>query len=384
MNKYAATVFKTVALSTLVTFGSYLSSRLWGGKPEKLEADRVLISAPGMTAADFAAANALPPQVIGAALGLRGQEELGRELDSFGLAEEDLNAGVQKALALHNEEGSKNWRKIALKFAAWFLFLGAVFVMLRRGLVKGRLRNWLYFGGVLVFGVALGADPSPMGTVKDAIVLYGAKGAVFMPRMIALAVFLLLVVAANKFICSWGCQIGVLQDLLFRFGREGKARQYKPPFVLTNAVRIIFFSGLSAAAIGWGLDIVEPLDPFKIYNPAVAGLAGWLFIGALLAAGVFIYRPWCHLFCPFGLVGWLFEKISVYNIKVDYSTCIACGACERACPSTVMGAILKRDRTVPDCFACGECQAVCPTKSVSFSAGRRRPPPAGKFGASSK
>jgi NAD-dependent dihydropyrimidine dehydrogenase PreA subunit len=85
------------------------------------------------------------------------------------------------------------------------------------------------------------------------------------------------------------------------------------------------------------------------------------------------------LFCPFGLVGWLAEKISVFKIQVNYDTCISCRTCEKACPSTVMGAILLRDRILPDCFACGSCINVCPTNSIRLAAGKRRRPPAGKF-----
>ena len=253
-----------------------------------------------------------------------------------------------------------------------------MFPLLRRGLVKGALRNWLYFAGVLIFGVALGADPSPMGTVKDAVVLYGQSGAIFLPRLKALVIFLLLVVLANKFICSWGCQLGVLQDLFFRLGRAASLKRWRPPFVVTNAVRVLFLIALALGAM-MGSDIIAPVDPFKIYSPLALTIWGAGFITLLLAASLFLYRPWCHLLCPFGLVGWLAEKISVYKVRVDYSKCVACGACERACPSTVMGAILRRDRVIPDCFSCGDCLAACPAGAVSFSAGRRQLPPADKF-----
>jgi formate hydrogenlyase subunit 6/NADH:ubiquinone oxidoreductase subunit I len=79
-------------------------------------------------------------------------------------------------------------------------------------------------------------------------------------------------------------------------------------------------------------------------------------------------------------VGWLFEKVSRHKIQVKYDTCVACEECARACPSTVMGAILKQDRAIPDCFACNACVEVCPTDSVRFAAGSRERPPQGKFG----
>ena len=73
------------------------------------------------------------------------------------------------------------------------------------------------------------------------------------------------------------------------------------------------------------------------------------------------------------------EKVSIFRIKVNYDTCISCEACAKACPSTVMDAILKREKVIPDCFACANCIDVCPTDSVCLGAGRRNFPPDGKF-----
>ena len=238
---------------------------------------------------------------------------------------------------------------------------------------------------MIIFGVIMGSDPSPMGTVKDAIHLYGSSGAVFPPRMIALSVFLLIVFIANKYICAWGCQVGVLQDLIFRLNQTDKqnailGKQIKVSFAISNGIRFLFLMVFTVAAFAWSTDIVDPIDPFKIFKPAYMGLAGLLFVGILLITSLFIYRPWCHFFCPFGLVGWLVEKASRIRISVDYQTCIACQKCASACPSTVMGAILKRDKiTIPDCFACYTCRDVCPTDSISFSTRKRTLPPPGHF-----
>jgi ferredoxin len=98
-----------------------------------------------------------------------------------------------------------------------------------------------------------------------------------------------------------------------------------------------------------------------------------------MVLSLFIYRPWCHFFCPFGLIGWLAEKISIFNIKVDYNKCISCEACSKACPSTVMDAILKQDRIIPDCFSCGTCIESCPADAITFACGKRQKPPKEKF-----
>jgi polyferredoxin len=233
------------------------------------------------------------------------------------------------------------------------------------------LRRNLLGGAVMIFGIVLGADPSPMGTVKDTVVLLARSRMVFPPRLIALGVFILMGVVANRFICSWGCQAGVLQDLVFRFNRDrddtrGLVRQYKIPFAVGNGIRVAFFVALFAAAFGWALDIAAPVDPFGIFRPATLAPLGWGALAVVLAASLFVWRPWCHLFCPFGLVAWLTERFSILRIGVNRRTCVSCGKCDEACPTTVMAAIRKRKKTIPDCYACGTCINACPTKSIRF------------------
>jgi len=371
-------------LIAAVVLLSLLSSFLWQGKSEKIDDNIPLIFRDGMTIAEFGKENGLPDEVLKKAFLLQGKADFQKTLESLNIPRNELVDQVGKARALAEEYQSKNWVKIPLKFGLWILFLAGVFVLMRREKITPGLRRKLYLTAAVVFGVVLGSDPGPMGTIKDAIVLFAAKGVIFPPRMVALTVFLLMVFLANKFICSWGCQAGTLQDLIFRLNRnradtKGVLKQYRPPFLWTNAVRIAFFLIFSLAAFAWATDLIEPIDPFKIYKPAAIGIAGGVFLGLLLLTSLFVYRPWCQFFCPFGLVGWLVEKISLFRIIVDHQTCIGCRSCEKACPSTVMGAILKRDRTIPDCFACGTCIEVCPTKSIRLATGRRAKPPEGKF-----
>ena len=373
-----------VLLVALTATLSQVSTTMWGGKPEKPPESGKLVFNDGMSVMEFGSLNNVPNPVLKKVLGLETKSDLEKPIESFGLNKGELQSRINKAATLEAEQESKNWVKIPVKFGAWFIFLGIVFVMVRKGKVTPRTRKGLYITAVILFGIILGSDPSPMGTVKDALHLYGAKRVIFPPRMIALSVFLLIVFLANKFICSWGCQLGTLQDLIFRLNRNSKDTkgilpQFKMPFRLSNGIRVSFFVVFTIIAFGWALDIIDPIDPFKVYKPGVLTAAGAAFIGVVLVASLFIYRPWCQLFCPFGLVGWLVEKISIFKIKVDYETCIACEACARACPSTVMGAILKQDRTIPDCFACGTCMNVCPTGSIKLQAGKRSKPPADKF-----
>jgi len=378
-------IFPVILLIAAVFALSMLSVNFWREKGEKVQpAAKPVAVEQGMTVARFGEVNGLPPETLKKVFPIRDKADLSRNVDEFNLSRTEIVTRVEKARTVEGEYKSKNWFKIPLKFALWIIFLASVFALVYRRKMTPALRKGFYLSAVVLFGIILGSDPSPMGTVKDAIVLLGSKGIIFPPRLAAMTVFLVMVLLANKFICAWGCQIGTLQDLIFRLNRDKKDRkglwrQYRLPFPLTNGIRIAFFLAFTVAAFAWATDIVEPIDPFKIYKPLALGIAGGLFTVAVLLTSAFIYRPWCHFLCPFGLVGWLVEKVSLFKIRVNYETCIACESCAKACPSTVMEAILKQDRVIPDCFSCATCINVCPTGSVRFSAARRGRPPEGKF-----
>jgi polyferredoxin len=384
MQSAIKTVITFIVLIIFVIGLSLVSNNIKGAGAEKIKVPENLIIKEEMTLKEFGKVNGLSYEILSEIFQIKSKENLNNKLSDYGNPEK-ITGLVTKEIALKSEHASKNWILIFIKFGLWFCFLTAVFFIFKKRKVTLNMRRYALLAAVVIFGVIMGSDPSPMGTVKDAIHLLAESGVIFPPRLIAMIVFLLLVFIANKYICSWGCQFGTLQDLIYHINKKdvNKAsigRQFKIPFAVTNTIRILFLIVFIIAAYTWTIDIIEPVDPFKIYNPSHIILYGGIFIGLVLIAGLFIYRPWCHLFCPFGLVGWLVEKISINKISVDYNTCIACKKCETACPSTVMGAILKRDKkTIPDCFLCYTCRDICPTGSIKFSTRKRTIPPANHF-----
>lgn len=380
-------VVSVVLLVAAVVLLSLLSNSLWGMKNMKEErpAERptALLFRQDATIAGFGAENGLPDQLLMNAFGLQAQADLARRMSDLGLSDEEVTTRVRKAMAMHAEFGTKNWVKIPIKLALWLVMVVVAFRLMRRAAVTSAVRKGMYLAAVAVFGIALGNEPSPMNTLTDTAALFGQKGILFPPRVVVLAVFLVIGVLANKFICAWGCQFGTLQDLLFRMNRDrdGNAilKQIKLPFAVTNSVRAVVFILFLALALGWGLDFIAPVNPFKIYAPAAVTAVGGSVLGILLLAALVVYRPWCHFACPFGFLGWLTERFSVFKVQVNYDSCIACEKCSAACPSHAMEGILKGKATKPDCFSCGTCIETCPTGSVAFRKGARMQPPAGKF-----
>jgi len=376
-------IMTAVILILSIVALSQVFAGLWGAKTEQATAPAPVAYRFDMTVAEFGRANRLSEASLRQVFSGLAPRDLGKKLEDMGIPESELAARVRRAAAMSDEFGSKNWIKIPIKLALWLVMLAVAFRFMRRREITATGRKWMYLAAVGVFGVILGNEPSPMNTLTDTVTLFGQKGIIFPPRAVVLAVFLAVVVLANKFICAWGCQFGTLQDLLFRLNRDRDersiVRQFKLPFAATNTIRAAVFVAFTVLALAWGADIIAPVNPFKIYMPTAMLHAGVVVLALLLVASLFVYRPWCHLFCPFGFVGWLVEKASIFKVQVNYDTCIACKQCATACPSTVMGRILERNGTVPDCFSCGTCMNVCPTKSISFRSGKRSLAPAGKF-----
>lgn len=275
------------------------------------------------------------------------------------------SAAASPSARLAEEAARKDWRKIRAKFALWAAMFLAAMILLSRTKISRRLRATMALVAAAVFGVWLGVEPNAPGTVKDALVLYGQTGLIFPPRMIALVAFLLMSVIGNKVFCGWGCQFGALQDLVWHL----PTRKVKPPQWLSNATRLVWFAAIAVAALALRTDIMEPVDPFRIFR--LGAVSAVIVAAAILVVGAWVYRPWCTFMCPFGLVSWLGERISLWRPRVNHETCINCKACERACPTHCMEGIRAGSRTAQDCFACGACVRVCPAGAVAWAL---RPP----------
>jgi len=286
-------------------------------------------------------------------------------LQELRIADEQGKDAVRKLLVVSSEEKSKNWKLIVLKFSLWWILVITAIFLLKRYWVTPKRRTWLLAAAFVVFGFIMGSDPSPMGTVKDTIALFGKERIIFPPRLVAFAVFTLMVIVGNRLICGWGCQFGTLQDWLYQISPVKK--KIRIPFMLSNGIRITVFVVFTFIAIGVPYDFIGPVDPFKVFAPSQLTLLSAGFIGFLLLLSLFFYRPWCTLACPFGMTGWLAERVSWFRVRWNPNKCIRCGACRRACPTGHTNYLLDGKKVKPDCYSCAACLHFCPVKALSYN-----------------
>ena len=86
----------------------------------------------------------------------------------------------------------------------------------------------------------------------------------------------------------------------------------------------------------------------------------------MIALSVLFYRPFCKWLCPLGAFYALFNRVSLFQMKVDKNKCVSCGKCARACK---MDVDVTKTPNHTECIRCGMCIRACPTKAVCFRYG---------------
>lgn len=254
---------------------------------------------------------------------------------------------------------------VLFKFALWIIVVIVATILLQRRKVTSKVRLAFLTGGALLFGFVFGflipggLNPNPVSSLRTLLTTVLVKHQLVLPVAAMLVILLLMVWVSNKSICGWGCQLGLLQDLLHR----APLPKWKPPFWLSNSVRIVAFVALVAGLVAAGLDWIGLIDPFQLFSLKFT-LGVGLFSAVVLVTSLFIYRPWCQFLCPFGLLGWLVEQVSLFHPRINREECKECKLCVKACPTNAMADFYAGKKIHADCFACGACIEACPREDA--------------------
>ncbi len=261
-----------------------------------------------------------------------------------------------------------------------------VWTVLTNGYLIGFARGHIWQGGSKVVCVpglncyscpgALGA--CPIGSLQAEL----AASSVKFPYYV---VGFLLAFGAlfGRFVCGFLCPFGLVQDLLYkiRTRKIGAFRADRPLRFVKYGVLLVLVIALpllvkNAAGVGtpWFCKLVCPSGtlfggiPLVAANADLQPLVGWLYgwkiavLIAIVALSVFLYRPFCKYLCPLGAAYALFNRASLYRLRLDETACIHCGKCARACR---MGVDPSKRPDDMECIRCGDCVKNCPTNALS-------------------
>ena len=257
---------------------------------------------------------------------------------------------------------------LSLKFILVGLAALSGLILLKTIKINRNVRTLLMCAVFLLFGVLVVMhQPCPLRAVVDSVTALITGGRIT-PRKAAMLVFIGgFSIIGSKLFCGWVCPFGALQEIVNRIPVPSW-KKIKLPFSLTNIICIFIFIISLIMVITTGSDlytyhnILNPFDLFEWhFEPVLAVL-----VGTVLIASVFVYRPFCYLVCPVGLLTWLLEHISIFRVRPDLEKCNECKKCISKSPCPSVNAILSGDRLRPDCFACGACIDACPTDALEF------------------
>lgn len=189
---------------------------------------------------------------------------------------------------------------------------------------------------------------------------------------------------AGRTICGWACPFGFIQDIIDKAGRAlhlpevRKGAWSKRLSLLKYAILGLAIAGPLATLALQGLGkplfctLVCPAGTLPgislvASDPALQSMVGILFswkvsvLLALIAAMLFIYRPFCRFLCPLGALYGFFNRFCILRYAVNPNVCTKCGACVKSCR---MDVARVGDR---ECIQCGACKTSCEFDAIRFN-----------------
>ncbi len=195
-------------------------------------------------------------------------------------------------------------------------------------------------------------------------------------------ILLLYCLLFGRWICGWLCPFGLIQELVYKI-KTPKLKKSPVTRALSFLKYVILAFFVVVVPILYALRDV-PLPAFCKYICPAGTLEGgigllsnavnasyfsmlgplftWKFLlmVSILVGCVFIFRMFCRFLCPLGALYGLFNRISLFGVKVEEPKCTHCNLCVGHCKMDI--------RKVGDaeCIGCGECVEVCPTNAIQW------------------
>lgn len=207
-----------------------------------------------------------------------------------------------------------------------------------------KLVFWISVFSLLYFGFYRNGCICPVGSLQNiTMALFDHTYKVPLTAIIFFVVPLGFALFAGRTFCAGVCPLGALQDI---FGLRPVS--LKPWIRYTFGLIPFIYLGLAVLFAATGSDfIICRYDPFVGFFRHDATFMMFVIGGILLLAGIFIARPYCRFFCPYGVLLNIVSRFSKKHLSIADGECINCRLCENACPYEAIdkpaGLIVKND-----------------------------------------
>ncbi|NIN01840.1 MAG: 4Fe-4S binding protein [candidate division Zixibacteria bacterium] len=236
------------------------------------------------------------------------------------------------------------------------------------------------FKGVCVpvmncYGCPLATVNCPIGTLQHFVII---KAIPFM----LIGFFGVIGLVVGRMTCGWLCPFGFFQEMLYKI----KTKKFYPRKGWSYS-KYVVLAGLTLLVAFWvgepwfcklcPVGTLEAGIPFVLWNPTgdmfteggtIVSRVGLLFytklfiLFALVGFAILVHQPFCRYACPMGAIWSLFNKFSIFKLKVRSDVCAFFEDCHQGCPMEIN---VHHNANDGDCIRCLECTKwVC--KTVKF------------------
>lgn len=263
----------------------------------------------------------------------------------------------------------------------------ALFAFITNSNIAGFLHGEIYTGkfknlcvpGMNCYSCPGAKGACPIGSLQAVIGSYNFNFSFYVVGFLLLVGGLI-----GRFVCGFLCPFGFFQDLLFKipfvkkigsFKYDKKLRFLKYLILLLFVIILpMFLVDVLGQGSPFFCKLICPVGtlegglPLVLLNKAMRGAIGFLYVWkniiliALILLSVIIYRPFCKYICPLGAIYSLFNPISIFKYRVDFSKCINCKKCSKCCHMQVDP---TKNANSLECIRCGKCKSICPTGAIS-------------------
>jgi NosR/NirI family transcriptional regulator, nitrous oxide reductase regulator len=192
-----------------------------------------------------------------------------------------------------------------------------------------RMVFWISVFSLLYFGIYRNGCICPVGSLQNiTMAIFNPLYAIPFTAIVFFIAPLAFTLFFGRTFCAGVCPLGAMQDLI-----AFRPVSLKPWIRYLLGLIPFIYLGLAVLFAATGSDfIVCRYDPFVGFFRHSATSLMFGIGGIMLVTGVFIARPYCRFFCPYGVLLNLVSRVSRKHLSIAPSKCISCRLCENACP----------------------------------------------------